>query len=250
MRATPEAGHVPGLFFLMIDVNVIIVAGGRGRRFGGGLPKQFRMLGGEALVVATARRFVGTAGLERLVVVAAESEFEHCQRLLAPLGLPLSLAPAGSERQHSVASGLAMIESDRAIVVVHDAVRPLIASVRIEACIAAARETGAAVVAVPVADTVKRCEASRVVETVPRGGLWLAQTPQAFRVDVLRRAHEEAARAGVVGTDDAALVERLGLPVAVVPGDPSNRKITTAEDLAWAEAFLASHAGGGSADQG
>lgn len=249
MLQITEAGYAPGLFFVMTDVNVIIVAGGRGLRFGGGLPKQFRMLRGEPLVVATARRFVDTAGLTRLIVVAAESEFENCRGLLAPLGLPVRLAPAGPERQQSVASGLAMIESDSAIVVVHDAVRPLIASAQIEDCITAARETGAAIVAVPVADTVKRCAASRVVETVPRADLWLAQTPQAFRAGVLRRAHEEAAREGIVGTDDAALVERLGLPVAVVPGDPSNRKITTAEDLAWAEAFLASRACRGSADR-
>lgn len=226
----------------MTSVNVIIVAGGRGRRFGGAVPKQFRMLGGEPLLAVTARRFAGIAHLTRLIVVAEESEFGKCSELLTPLGLPLAMAPAGRERQHSVASGLGVIESNCALVVVHDAARPLVSREQIEGCIAAARDTGAAIVAVPVADTVKRVAGGRVSETVPRGDLWLAQTPQAFRTDLLLRAHREAARQGIVGTDDAALVERLGFPVAIVPGDASNRKITTPEDLAWAEALLATRA--------
>jgi 2-C-methyl-D-erythritol 4-phosphate cytidylyltransferase len=125
------------------------------------------------------------------------------------------------------------------VAVVHDAVRPLVAPAAIAACIAAASESGAALVAAAVTDTVKRCAGERVVETVPRHDLWLAQTPQAFRADLLRRAHEEAARLGIDATDDTALVERLGIAVRIVPGDARNRKITTPDDLAWAEAVLA-----------
>ena len=222
-----------------MSVNVILVAGGQGRRFGGVIPKQFVPLGGEPVLVRTARRFLGMPALTRMIVVAPVGEFSRCEHLLAPLALPLTLAPAGRERQHSVAAGLALVEPGCGIVLVHDAVRPLVPPAVIADCVAAARVVGAAVVAVPVADTVKRCAEGRVVETVPRHDLWLAQTPQAFRAEILRRAHADAALAGLVATDDAALVERLGLPVAIVPGDARNRKITTPEDLAWAEAVLA-----------
>lgn len=223
----------------MNRVNVILVAGGRGRRIGGEVAKQFRLVAGHPVIVWTARRFRRTPGLARLIVVAPPEEFARCKTLLDPLGLPLRFAAAGRERQQSVAAGIAALDADCAIAVVHDAVRPLVSEDAIAACIAAAGETGAAILATPVADTVKRCSGDRVVQTVPRAELWLAQTPQAFRAEVLRRAHEAAARDQLAAaTDDAALVERLGLPVAVVAGDPSNRKITTADDLTWAEALL------------
>jgi 2-C-methyl-D-erythritol 4-phosphate cytidylyltransferase len=220
------------------DVNVILVAGGSGRRFGGNVAKQFQPLGGRPMLAVTASRFVGLPGLARLIVVAAPDVFEHVTRLLASLDLPLRLAPAGKERQQSVASGLAAVDPDCAVVVVHDAARPLVQLEHVAACIAAARVSGAAILATPVPDTVKRVTDGRIMSTVDRTDLWLAQTPQAFHVDVLRRAHA-AVTDELLATDDAALVERLGLPVAIVAGDPGNRKITTPEDLAWAEAFLA-----------
>ena len=222
-----------------MNANIILVAGGRGRRFGGSVAKQFQLLAGTPLLVWTARRFRDAPGLARMIVVAAPEEHARCQTLLAPLGLPLRFAAAGPERQQSVAAGVALLDPDCTIAVVHDAVRPLVEPAEIAACMRAAHETGAAILATPVADTVKRCAGERVVETVPRGALWLAQTPQAFRADVLRRAHAEATRDRVTATDDAALVERLGLPVALVLGSPRNRKITTRDDLAWAEALLA-----------
>jgi 2-C-methyl-D-erythritol 4-phosphate cytidylyltransferase len=221
------------------DVNVILVAGGTGRRFGGAVAKQFQLLGGRPMLVVAASRFVGLAGLARVIVVVADDVRERSATLLAPLALPIRFASAGAERQQSVANGLAAVDADCALVAVHDAARPLVRPAAIAACLAAARATGAAILATPVPDTVKRAQEGRVVETVPRGDLWLAQTPQAFAVDVLRRAHA-AATPDQVATDDAALVERLGLPVAIVPGDASNRKITSPEDLAWAEAVLAS----------
>ncbi len=220
-------------------IEAILVAGGRGRRFGGDLPKQFQLLAGVPLLVWSARRMATITGLTRLIVVAARDEHGRCRDLLAPLALPLHLADAGDERQHSVASGLAAVAAEAELVVVHDAVRPLVEPAAIAACVAAARGTGAALLATPVADTVKRAAGEMVTETVPRTDLWLAATPQIFRADVLRRAHAEAARLGIVDTDDAALVERLGLPVRVVPASHLNRKITTPDDLAWAEAIVA-----------
>ena len=222
----------------MPRVNVILVAGGSGRRFGGPVAKQFQLLAGDPLLVRSARAFTAVPGLTRMIVVAAADEHGRCERLLGPLALPLRLAAAGRERQDSVRAGVAVLDDDCDIAVVHDAVRPLVAPATIAACIAAAAASGAALVAVPVTDTVKRAAAGRVIETVPRHDLWLAQTPQAFHADVLRRAHAEAVRANLEVTDDTALVERLGLPVQIVAGDARNRKITTPDDLAWAEALL------------
>jgi len=219
-------------------VNVVLVAGGHGRRVGGPVAKQFLPLAGVPVLVRTAERFVDLPGLTRFVVVAAPEEFERCEELLTPLGLPLAFAPAGAERQQSVASGLAATEGTCAIVVVHDAVRPFVRGGEIVACIAAARDCGAALLATAVADTVKRAIGDRVHETVPRADLWLAQTPQAFRAAVLREAHASVATGGLVATDDAALVERLGHPVAIVPGQARNRKLTSRDDFAWAEAIV------------
>lgn len=222
----------------MSDVNVILVAGGTGRRFGGTEPKQFQPLGGRPMLVVTASRFVGLANLGRMIVVVAPDATERAAAMLAPLGLPLRFAAAGAERQHSVASGIGALDPECAIVAVHDAARPLVALADVEACVAAARATGAALLATPVPDTVKRVADGRILETVPRSDLWLAQTPQIFRTDVLRRAHATAPADGAA-TDDAALVELLGLPVAIVRGDPRNRKVTTPDDLLWAESVLA-----------
>ena len=126
---------------------------------------------------------------------------------------------------------------DVEIVVVHDAVRPLITRRLIDAAVRAAVEEGAAICALPITETVKRVRAERVEATLDRSELWAAQTPQAFRVDLLREAHEKARRDGVVGTDDAMLVERLGHPVRVVRGLAENVKITTPEDLRRARAL-------------
>jgi 2-C-methyl-D-erythritol 4-phosphate cytidylyltransferase len=224
------------------STNVILVAGGTGRRFGGAIAKQFCEVAGDPVVVWAARRFVDVVDLTRMIVVVAPNARDHCTSLLAPLRLPLRFAAAGDERQHSVAAGVAALDADCQIAVVHDAVRPLVTSQAIAACIASASETGAAILATPVADTIKRCRDDRIIETLVRNDLWLAQTPQAFQADVLRRAHAAAVRDAVIATDDAALVERLGMPVAIVPGDPSNRKITTPEDLRWAEAVLRARA--------
>jgi 2-C-methyl-D-erythritol 4-phosphate cytidylyltransferase len=152
------------------------------------------------------------------------------------LGAPVA---GGAERQDSVRAGLAALPPEVEWVAVHDAARPWVRPDDVSRVIRAARETGAAILAVPCADTVKRVKEGRVIETPPRNELWAAQTPQVFRRDWLEEAHAKAAAEGARGTDDASLVEALGLPVAVVPGDPSNRKVTTREDLAFLEAAAA-----------
>jgi 2-C-methyl-D-erythritol 4-phosphate cytidylyltransferase len=144
---------------------------------------------------------------------------------------PLTVVAGGRTRQDSVWLALQAVPDDAQLVVVHDAVRPLITAKLVDAVVAAAATSGAAICALPVAETVKRVRGDLVESTLDRSELWAVQTPQAFRADLLREAHEKARRDGIVGTDDAMLVERLGHPVRVVPGLPENVKITTPEDL-------------------
>jgi len=157
----------------------------------------------------------------------------------------MEVVQGGAERQDSVAAGLARVDAAADLVIVHDAARPFVSLACLTACVEAAAAGGAAIVAVPAHDTVKRVDASGViVDTPDRRTIWLAQTPQVFRFALLRRAYEQAQHDGFVGTDDASLVERLGAPVRVVPGEPRNRKITTPDDLLWAESHLRAQAAG------
>jgi 2-C-methyl-D-erythritol 4-phosphate cytidylyltransferase len=153
---------------------------------------------------------------------------------------PLRVEPVvgGDERQESVARGLGLLDDDCEIVVVHDGVRPLVPSGVFSACVEGAQRWGAAVAAVPVRDTLKRGAGERVAATVDRRGLWMVQTPQAFRLSLLREAHARAAETGYRATDDAALVERAGAVVGIVRGTEENIKITEPGDLRYAELLL------------
>jgi 2-C-methyl-D-erythritol 4-phosphate cytidylyltransferase len=214
-------------------VAVIIPAGGRGARVGGRLPKQFLRINGEAVLVATVRRFADHPRVDHVVVAAPAAHLAMARRLLRPLGRPgsVSVVEGGAERQDSVWRALQAIPETADIVLVHDAVRPFVTRALIDDVLRAAAEAGAALCARPIAETVKRVSEGLVTETLDRRGLWAVQTPQGFRAALLREAHDKARREGIAGTDDAALVERLGQPVRVVPGLAANIKITTPEDL-------------------
>jgi 2-C-methyl-D-erythritol 4-phosphate cytidylyltransferase len=222
-------------------VNAIIVAAGEGKRMGAGAPKPLLLLAGKAVLLHTLERFVASS-VSKAVVVVSERERSKFERLLgaAKLGrLEWTLQNGGARRQDSVACGLAAVDSDCEIVVVHDAVRPLVSPALIDRCVEAAAKDGAAVAGVPVADTIKVVSRERLIDsTPPRDALWAIQTPQAFRLALLRDAHRRAATDRVEATDDAMLVERLGAKVVVVEGERRNLKITTPEDLAIAEALL------------
>jgi 2-C-methyl-D-erythritol 4-phosphate cytidylyltransferase len=153
------------------------------------------------------------------------------------IGSAATVVAGGDTRQQSVANGLARISADT--VVVHDAARPLLTPGLVERVVAALEDVDGAIAAVPVGETVKRAEAGYVTATIDRSALWLAQTPQAFRTEVLAAAHERASAEGFESTDDAQLVERYGGRVAVVESSPANLKITYAEDFEVAEAVLA-----------
>ena len=151
----------------------------------------------------------------------------------------VTLIVGGAERQDSVFNALQELPADCDWVVIHDGVRPFASSTLIENTWKTAQKIGAAIAALPATDTIKRVRGERVQETLPRNEIWLVQTPQVFRKDIVLAAYLEARSQGWSGTDDAFFVERLGLPVAVVPGERSNIKVTTPDDLAWGSWFLA-----------
>jgi len=217
----------------MPEVAVVIPAGGVGSRFGARTPKQFLRLGTMPILAATVRHFARHPAVGVVVVAAPEPWVARARRILEPVvkDASLTVVAGGRTRQDSVWLALQAAPEDAEIVVVHDAVRPLITRHLIDAVVRAAAAEGAAICALPITETVKRVRAARVEATLDRSELWAVQTPQAFRTDLLREAHEKARRDGVVGTDDAVLVERLGHPVRVVRGLVENVKITTPADL-------------------
>lgn len=216
------------------------MAAGSGSRIGGA-PKQYRPIAGVPMVLRAVRPFAAHPEVAHLVLVLPPADAASPPDFLcAALGSGLTLAAGGAERSDSVANGLAALRPDCRIVLVHDAARPFVESATIDAVIRHARRGAGAVAAVAVTDTVKEVAPDgSIVRTVPRERLWRAQTPQGFPRELLERAHAEAKMHGIAATDDAMLVERLGAPVHVVPDSPHNRKVTTAEDLAWAELWAA-----------
>lgn len=216
----------------------MVVAGGAGRRFGGA--KQFAELQGRTLVawsVTAARSVAEGVVLVLPGPVDGGAPVAGDQAADLPMHGSDAVVAGGSTRSASVRAGLAAVPDTAAIVVVHDAARPLASAALFRRVVAAVSGPGGpagAVPGLPVADTVKRVEGDRVVDTVPRHDLVAVQTPQAFRAGALRRAHA----GGDSATDDAGLVESIGLPVVVVAGEPANLKVTTVADLAMAAALV------------
>jgi 2-C-methyl-D-erythritol 4-phosphate cytidylyltransferase len=224
-----------------MHVTAIVPAAGGGTRFGGPVPKQYLLLHGVPLLAWTLRALLASGVVDCLVVLAAPGEEARCRsEVLIPHGLPADRVLAGgADRQASVGAGLAGAPATTDLILVHDGARPLITIDLIRSVVSTAATEGAAVVAVPVTDTIKVADADRrIVETPPRGRLWAAQTPQVFRADWLRDAHARALQDGFRGTDDSVLVERLGYPVRLIPGTSENLKVTTPVDLARAEQVL------------
>jgi 2-C-methyl-D-erythritol 4-phosphate cytidylyltransferase len=223
----------------------IIPAAGSGSRFGGQTPKQFIEIAGAPILVHTLKRFDECEEIGAIVVALRPDEIEAFGRSLSTHGIrkPVRMVGGGAERSDSILNALAAArEFNPGLVAVHDAVRPFVTPERISAVLARAREIGAAILAAPATDTIKEVENGLIQRTIDRRRIWRAQTPQAFRYDILLRANEEARAANLPSamvTDDAFLVERLGFPVAIVEGSPSNIKITTPEDLVLAESLFA-----------
>jgi 2-C-methyl-D-erythritol 4-phosphate cytidylyltransferase len=225
----------------------IIPAGGTGRRMGGEISKQYLLLAGIPILAHTLGAFQRSPLVDKVILVVPEGDIAEVRRTVVEqygfFRVRLVIA-GGRERQDSVKNALACVGDEHGVVVIHDGVRPFVTLDLIEGSVAAAKEFGAVTTGLPVRDTVKEVDqAGRVVKTVPREGLWLTQTPQAFRREVILAAYERALADGFYGTDDASLVERTGIPVHMIPGDPENIKVTTPEDLLQGEKIICGRRG-------
>jgi 2-C-methyl-D-erythritol 4-phosphate cytidylyltransferase len=216
-------------------VVAIVVAAGRGERLGHALPKAFVPLRGRSLLAHAVTALAASDRVDAVLPVLPRGMTMPADASDAKLLQPVA---GGARRQDSVAAGLAALPSGVEYVAVHDAARALVRPADVTRAIDAALLHGAALLAVPARDTVKRVREGVVVDTPPREECWAAQTPQVFRVALLREALDKAAAEGRTGTDCAQLVEALGARVHVVPGDPDNWKITAPSDLAAAERVL------------
>ena len=235
-----------------MKVAILLLAAGRGSRLGATRPKAYLDLGGRPLLLHCAERLLialqPTATCD-LIVVAHPDDHDpylaplsgELRRLLGPSGR-LAVAPGGSTRQESMQNGLGAA-LDAELIVVHDAARPLVPIAATRACLAAAAHDGAALLAIPATDTLKQVREGAVVGTLDRSAIWYAQTPQIARRELLERACRHAHATGFEATDDVALIEHLGAPVRIVPGTPSNLKITRPDDVPLAAALLAREAG-------
>jgi 2-C-methyl-D-erythritol 4-phosphate cytidylyltransferase len=219
----------------------IIVAAGRGSRAGGVRAKQFREISGIPIIIHTLARFELCETISEAVVVLPVDAREEFLALAASHGLrKVSRAvPGGETRAESVWRGLqALGEVADGVVAVHDGVRPFVTPEEIDRTVREAEEHGAAVLAAPAVETIKEAEEGRVVRTLERTRLWNAQTPQCFRIELLRRAYEQPGALGADVTDCSSLVERLGETVHIVAGGADNIKITTPRDFAIAEMLV------------
>ncbi|HUM07032.1 MAG TPA: 2-C-methyl-D-erythritol 4-phosphate cytidylyltransferase [Terriglobales bacterium] len=240
-----------------MKVFVIVPAAGLGTRMAPPSPpksskatpsKQFKELGGVPILVHTLRRFAACPQVSGIIIALRKDEMAGFRSQLEKqfpeiLKKPLEIVEGGEHRQNSVANALAALAAaDDDLVLVHDAVRPLVTPEIIDEVIEAAHRYGAAIAGLPAVDTVKQvdrtAEGALIKATIPRAGVVMAQTPQGFRYGLLKKIFDDATQDGFLGTDEASLVERAGHPVAVVMGSPQNLKITTPADMELAEFYL------------
>ncbi len=219
----------------MAKVTALIPCAGQGKRMGGAISKQYMEIFGRPLLAYTLDKFQGHSLVDEIVLIVRTEEITYCQReIVEKYGFSkvTALVPGGEERQDSVWQGLCTLGEETDWVIIHDGVRPLVSGAVISLALETAFAKGTAVVGVPVKDTVKKVNPDLTVcETPPRESLWLVQTPQIFRKDILIDAYQQSYRQGWRGTDDASLVERMGTKVHMVRGEYNNIKVTTPEDL-------------------
>ncbi len=223
-------------------ITAVVPAGGRGVRMGTNVPKQFLSLGGVPLLVHALRTFEQSSIISEVILVVPQDDCQYCRDDILPaygLKKVSQVVAGGKRRQDSVLNGVKAAHPESEIVVIHDAVRPFVTLDMINHVVESTLAHGAAIVALPMRDTVKRVNVDGFIqETLSRDELWLAQTPQAFRRTLLLQAHGQGETDGIDATDDAFLVERLNLPVAIVQGSSDNIKVTRPEDLHMGEAIL------------
>jgi 2-C-methyl-D-erythritol 4-phosphate cytidylyltransferase len=222
----------------------LIVAGGKSERFGGPVPKQYRELVGKPMLSWTISKFERASSIAQIVVVVGEEYLLHTsEKIVDPFGFSkvIKIVIGGETRTESVLRGLESLPISTQFVAIHDAARPLVSVDDIDRVVCVAESSRAAILAAPVADTIKRVRGDYVIATLDRPGLYQAQTPQVFQYDLIMQAHRDhqEEEEGISVTDDASLIEKRGFKVQVVEPSTPNFKITTADDLFLAEAILA-----------
>jgi 2-C-methyl-D-erythritol 4-phosphate cytidylyltransferase len=224
-----------------MSVIAIMPAAGAGTRMGLETPKQFLSLEGAPIFIHTLRKLNASSAIDEIFLAVRREEIEHTREAISNerFSKAIRVSEGGGTRQETVARVLAQIPTSAEIVVVHDAVRPFITTEMVERIVDAAREAGAAIFAIPSVDTVKQLELEVITATLPRERIALAQTPQAFRYELLREAFQRASADGFQGTDESSLVERLGAKVKALMGSDRNIKITKPSDLPLARLFIA-----------
>jgi 2-C-methyl-D-erythritol 4-phosphate cytidylyltransferase len=223
-----------------MKVGAIIAAAGSGRRMKSDRPKQLLALHGTPIIVHTIRKFDACSAIDYIIVTAPKESLDEVTQLVKSAGFKKSVTvvEGGERRQDSVFMGLKHLQQGTDIIAVHDGVRPFVPIEDIENVVRHAQTSGAAILAVPIVETVKQAEKEFVQSTITREHLVLAQTPQVFRTAILKEAFDLATKDEYYGTDESSLVERLGHPIAIVRGSERNIKITRPGDLTLARAFL------------
>jgi 2-C-methyl-D-erythritol 4-phosphate cytidylyltransferase len=223
-------------------VYAIIVAAGKGIRMSNTVRKQYIALDGIPILSRTLGVFDCCDLIDQIIMAVPKDDIDYCRNEIIPaakMKKEAILVVGGARRQDSVYNSLKTIETEDGIVIIHDGVRPFVNPEHLVACIKGAQKHGACILGIPAFDTVKQVNAkNEIVDTQKRDPLWLAQTPQAFQLELIKKAHEIAKQEGFRGTDDASLVERTGEIVKIIPGSRSNIKITNPEDLRLAQAIL------------
>ena len=221
-------------------VSAIIVAAGKGVRMKDSVRKQYLPLAGRPVLSHTLAVFDECNLISKIFLVVSQEDFDYCRSKIFPmLKKEINLVAGGKERQDSVYNGLIAVGENNGIVIIHDGVRPFANKEMLESCVREAKKHGACIIGVPVQDTLKKISSSGDIEkTIERNNIWLAQTPQAFKYNIIKKAHEYARMKGYAGTDDATLVEKTGNFVKIIKGSKINIKITTRKDLRIAEVMF------------
>lgn len=227
------------------NVVAIVPAGGSGKRMGNTIPKQYLELNHKPILIHTLEKLEDCPLIDEVILAVPSEQISNTTALLAQWNIRKvsQVIAGGAHRQASVYNALQVIGQDASVILTHDSVRPFVSVKKIEECIRKAMAEGAAILATPEKCTVKRAVDTIVTETLDRSDLWQIQTPQVFRADWFREAHEKAHHDGFTGTDDAVLVEDMDHPVFIVEGEEHNIKITTPEDL-WIAGAILNHQNG------
>jgi 2-C-methyl-D-erythritol 4-phosphate cytidylyltransferase len=219
----------------------LVVAGGSGERYGGDIPKQYRLAAGRPMMSWTLKRFEEAATIDRVVIVAGEDYLLHVNNTVVDpydLHKVFKIVPGGKTRSESVLKGLETLPASTSFVAIHDAVRPLVLPGDIDRVVTEAQQNRAAILARPVTETVKRARQGMIMATLDRSSLYVAETPQAFQYDLIMEAYKKGMADGAGATDDAALVEALGFKVTLIESSGPNPKLTTPVEMDFIRMML------------